>query len=65
MTEPELQATADFFARDISVTLNGYEWSTILGRILGKELSPEGIRVYNQAADKLATQLRDAARKSR
>jgi hypothetical protein len=50
----------DFFALDISVTLNGSEWTTILGRILGKELSPEGNRVYRQAADTLAKQLRAA-----
>jgi hypothetical protein len=44
----------------VSVTLTGEEWTALIARITGRELSPTGSRVYREAARKLSAQLEEA-----
>jgi hypothetical protein len=53
---------APFPKREVSITLTGEEWVTVLARILGKEMSLKGAKVYRKAADKLNKQLLEASR---
>jgi hypothetical protein len=49
-----------FPKRDVAITLTGEQWVTLLARILRKELSPKGERVYHTAATRLNQQLEEA-----
>jgi hypothetical protein len=51
-----------FPKRRVSVTLTGEEWVMLLARILGKEMSLKGAKVYRSAADKLNKQLLEASK---
>lgn len=42
---------------DVPVTLTGEEWTAVLGRLLRRELSPKGAKIYNGACTKLQEQL--------
>ena len=52
---------APFPKREVSVTLTGEQWVTLLARILRKDLSPKGERVYHAATTRLQKQLGDAS----
>ena len=51
-----------FHKRRVTVTLTGEEWTTLLARILHRELSLKGEQVYRKAADKLNKQLMKASK---
>jgi hypothetical protein len=42
---------------DVSVTMTGEEWTALLGRLISRELSKKGERVYLSATTKLKNQL--------
>lgn len=46
-----------FSDMDVPVTLTGSEWTALLGKLTSRGLSPKGVKLYNQAAVKLQTQL--------
>jgi hypothetical protein len=46
-----------FSKREVSITLTGEQWVTLLARILQQPLSPKGAKVYNTAAFQLQRQL--------
>lgn len=46
-----------FSEADITVTLTGSEWVTLLARMLRRELSKKGEATYHEATTKLQKQL--------
>jgi hypothetical protein len=46
-----------FPKRDVTVTLTGEEWTTLLARMINRELSAKGAKVYRQATTKLQQQI--------
>jgi hypothetical protein len=46
-----------FSERDVTVTLTGAQWVTVLGRILRLDLSPEGERTYHEATKRMEKQI--------
>jgi hypothetical protein len=44
----------DSFSKlDVTVTLTGEEWFTLLSRLVGRDLSPKGLKLYKGAIGKL------------
>lgn len=54
-----------FPAMDVTITLTGTEWTAVLARLVRRELSPEGAKIYNAAAGKMQEQLLAASRASK
>jgi hypothetical protein len=49
---------------DVPVTLTGEEWTAVLARLIRRELSPEGAKIYNRATGKIQDQILAASRRS-
>ena len=47
----------EFSKARIAITLTGAEWTVLLARLINRELSPQGAKIYNDAAGKLKAQL--------
>lgn len=53
---------ANFSEAEVTVTLLGKEWTTILAKLTNKMLSPQGQAVYKGAQAKLSAQLLESAK---
>jgi hypothetical protein len=53
----------EFGNHDVPITLTGAQWIALLGRIVGRDLSPAGVREYREATEKLQAQLLAASDK--
>lgn len=51
----------EFPKREVAITLTGAQWFALLTRAVGRSLSPEGARTYNEAAARLTEQLGQAS----
>ena len=48
--------------QNISVSLTLEQWVAIMGQLTGKELSPEGLRLFNEAKEIIADGVQTAVK---